>query len=382
MHTFALKYLLLAGIYIHIPYCKQACTYCNFHFSTNLTSVQKMVTAICEEIILRKNYLNNAPIETIYFGGGTPGILDVALVEEILVTIKNNFDTSNVKEITLEANPDDMLLDKLIALKKIGINRLSVGVQSFNAADLAYMNRAHNVTQAEQCLKDASAVGFNNISADLIYGYPLLSDAKFIENLNKMLALGVTHLSCYAMTVEPKTALAKNIETKKMQPIDAEQSAHQFELLMQWAAQNNFEHYEISNFAKPNSRAIHNSNYWNGVPYLGIGPSASSYNGQARHNCIANNALYIAGINNGAVILEEEILTHSQKINEYIMISMRTKEGMDMQKLKSMMSDKQFKNTIEIINGNKDLLTINDTYVALNNKGKLFADGLAADLFV
>jgi oxygen-independent coproporphyrinogen III oxidase len=372
----------LAGIYIHIPFCKQACTYCNFHFSTNLTNIQKVIDAICTEINLRKNYLNNAPIETIYFGGGTPGILEVGLIEKILLHIANNFDTRHLKEITLEANPDDMLLDKLEALKKIGINRLSVGVQSYFAADLAYMNRAHDATQATQCLQDAYVAGFTNISADLIYGYPLLTDENFLINLNKMQSLGVTHLSCYAMTVEPKTALENNIRTKKMQPIDAEQSAHQFELLMDWAAQNNFEHYEISNFAKPNSRAMHNSNYWNGVPYLGIGPSASSYNGQARHNCIANNALYVTGINNGVNILEEEILTDNQKINEYIMISMRTKQGMNLQKLESMMDDVQFEKALKIMNDNKSLIIISNNNVALNNRGKLFADGLAADLFV
>jgi oxygen-independent coproporphyrinogen III oxidase len=344
--------------------------------------MQEMIDAICMELISRKNYLPNATIETIYLGGGTPGILPINFLNKIFDTIYKTYNVSSIAEITLETNPDDMTLQKLQDFKTAGVNRLSVGVQSFFEEDLIYMNRAHDAQQALQCLTDAQEVGFNNLSADLIYGFPLLTKQKFESNLHQIKALNIPHLSCYAMTVEPKTVLAKNIETKKMPAINAEQSALQFEQLMQWTAQNNYEHYEISNFAQPNKRAIHNSNYWKGIEYLGIGPSASSFNGLQRQNNIANNALYIKGINNNLPIAEEEILTHEQKINEYIMIGLRTIEGINLQNLKSICTQKEYENILKIANQKLDLLMINENSIALNNKGKLYADGLACDLFL
>jgi oxygen-independent coproporphyrinogen III oxidase len=342
----------------------------------------QMVDAICKEIELQKNYLNNQPLKTIYFGGGTPGILSINQLQIILETIAKHFNSSQVQEVTAEVNPDDMTLDKLIALKQIGVNRLSIGVQSFFEEDLLYMNRAHNSNQALQCIKDAHACGFNNLSADLIYGYPLLTDSKWQQNLNTLLQLQIPHLSCYSMTVEPQTALSHFISKGKESSMNTDQSANQFEYLMQWAKANGYEHYEISNFAAKGNRAVHNSNYWQYQPYLGVGPSASSFNGVSRQTNVANNAEYIKKLNNNQPTFTIEQLTRENNINEYIMISLRTIEGINLNQLKLMMNEVDWNNVLNYVQANPTYFILQPTTLALTQQGKLMTDAISLNLFV
>ncbi len=342
-----------------------------------------MVKAICIEMELRKEYLPEK-IETIYFGGGTPSLLSVSHLHLIIEHLKKYFIVNENAEITLEANPDDIDEEKLIGWKACGINRLSIGVQSFFEEDLKWMNRAHDASQALQCVKLAQQKGFSNISIDLIYGSPTLTDEKWNENLQTAFALNIPHLSCYALTVEPKTALAKMIDEHKKENVDAEKQSNHFELLTRLANEAGYEQYEISNFAKPNLRSKHNSSYWSGKSYLGLGPSAHSFNGKSRQWNIANNALYMQNIFQKNIPFEIEILTETQKINEYIMTALRTAEGINFKDERWLMTNEKMKK--EIIadakkwnaNGN---IFINEKGIFLTEKGKFFADGIAADLF-
>jgi oxygen-independent coproporphyrinogen III oxidase len=370
------------GIYVHIPFCKQACTYCNFHFSTQLVHMPEMAQAIDQEIRLRHNYLGHNNIDTIYFGGGTPGIMPANLLQEILDGIHKQFIVNTNAEITIEVNPDDMHLHALKDLKTLGFNRLSVGIQSFYEQDLKWMNRAHNSKQAEQCIDDARTVGFDNFSADLIYGFEGLSDDHFINNLNKLYALQVPHLSCYNLTVEPKTALYHQVQTGQSTAPTTEQGAHQFNLLMQWAAEHKYEHYEISNFALPNKQAVHNTNYWNNAPYLGLGPGAHSFNGNSRQWNIAHNAKYIAQIQEGKVPAEVEELTRENKINEYILTKLRTSKGLDISWLQANVSASELKDILDIVKRNSNCFVHNSNCILLSDEGKLFADAMAAQMFV
>ncbi len=372
----------MAGIYIHIPFCKKACHYCNFHFSTTHSLLPQMVDAIVAEVLLQKNYLNEN-IATIYFGGGTPSLCTPAQIRRIIQTIQTEFIVNDNAEISLEANPDDITEERLSAWRQMGINRLSIGVQSFVEADLRWMNRAHSATQATACIQLAQQYGFTNLTLDLIYGTPTLTDAQWQQNVQTAIDLGVTHLSCYALTVEPKTALDKMIQLQKIDNVDAEKQARHFELLMQWLQVAGFEHYEISNFAKPGHRSIHNSSYWQGKHYLGLGPSAHSFNGNSRQWNIANNALYMASINQQQIPRELEILTPTQQLNEYIMTSLRTMEGLSLQHVQQ-----QWGNAILLAltkeaqpylqDGN---MLFDNQYLRLTSIGKLLADGIAADLF-
>jgi oxygen-independent coproporphyrinogen III oxidase len=409
----------LSGIYIHIPFCKQACTYCNFHFSTSLKLRGEMVEAIKKEILqplleLRSfpfrgtpvgreteeidwKILSKEKIETIYFGGGTPSILTEDELKLIFDALKERFEFATNIEITLEANPDDITDEKLLSWKKIGINRLSVGLQSFNDEELKWMNRAHTAAESLDCIDKIKAAEFTNFSVDLIYGSPLLSDEDWKKNVQTIIEKDIPHISCYALTVEPKTALAKLIDTHKTKNTDSEKQAHQFLLLMQWLAAAGYEHYEISNFAKPNLRSQHNSSYWQGKKYYGFGPSAHSYfpndfllgesppkgDSPKRKWNIANNALYIQSIQKNNLPYEEEILTPTQQLNEYIMTSLRTMEGLDLsyvaERFGNEFSTKLKVQSTKYINTNK-VESKNSTLI-LTNEGKLFADGIAADLF-
>lgn len=286
----------MAGIYLHIPFCKQACYYCNFHFSTSLAQKDAMVQAILREIQLQQNYLDGLAVSSIYFGGGTPSILPEEDLQALLQALHQHFNITPDAEITLEANPDDLTAAKLAALKAAGINRLSIGVQSFHEEDLQWMNRAHNSQQATQCITLAQAAGFENITIDLIYGGPTLSDEGWAANVQQAIALKVPHLSCYALTVEAGTALDHFIKKKKMAAVDTDKAARHFEQLMQWMQAAGYEHYEISNFALPGWHSRHNSSYWQGKSYLGIGPSAHSFNGTSRQWNIANNTAYILSL--------------------------------------------------------------------------------------
>ncbi|MBS1745049.1 MAG: radical SAM family heme chaperone HemW [Bacteroidetes bacterium] len=372
----------MAGIYIHIPFCRKACYYCNFHFSVSQQLLPQMVNAIAKEAVLRSSLISEN-ISTIYFGGGTPSLLsgsDLLLIMDSLHTV---FNVDAGAEITLEANPDDINNENLSTWKQAGINRLSIGAQSFFNDELQWMNRAHNAGQAYTGIELAKQNGFENITIDFIYGTPHLTDEKWLTNLNMAKTLNVPHLSCYALTVESKTALYKMIEQKKKENIDADKQGRQFEILMDWARDNDYEHYEISNFAQPGFRSRHNSSYWQGKPYLGLGPSAHSYNGISRQWNIANNTLYIKSINENIVPFEIEMLTPVQLINEYIMTALRTSEGISLQQLLQLSNQKTIENIIEdaqkFIRQNL-MLQQSDTLI-LTKKGKLFADGIASDLF-
>jgi oxygen-independent coproporphyrinogen-3 oxidase len=372
----------MAGIYIHIPFCRKACHYCNFHFSTTHHQIEPMLAAIEKEAILQKKYLTET-IKTVYFGGGTPSLLSNAQLEKLMNVIRTEYKIDADAEVTIESNPDDFQVEKLIAWKKLGINRLSIGIQSFFDADLQWMNRAHTSVQAERCISMAKVAGFNNITIDLIYGTPTLSDEAWKENVDKAISLGIDHISCYALTVEPKTGLDKMIQQNKIAAVDPDKQARHFTLLMQWLADAGFEHYEISNFSKPGKRSKHNSNYWNGVDYVGLGPSAHSFNGSSRQWNIANNALYIQSLNKDQVPFELEVLTTMQQLNEYIMTSLRTLEGLSLKKVKTKWGVNELNQILQIAQRpiNQGLMHLQENNLVLTNDGRLMADGIASDLF-
>jgi oxygen-independent coproporphyrinogen III oxidase len=372
----------LAGIYIHIPFCKQACHYCNFHFSTSLRFKNELLTALLKETGLQKDYLAGEEIKTIYFGGGTPSLLEIADLRSVIEKIKEEFSVSDNAEITLETNPDDIDDEKLKSWKEIGINRLSIGIQSFFDEDLQWMNRAHNAQQAIGNLQLAIQQ-FNNITVDLIYGHPLLTNEKWKQNVEKVIALNIPHISCYALTVEPKTPLDKLIREKKKENVQQEKQAEQFLLLMQWLEEAGYEHYEISNFSKPGFRSKHNSSYWSGKKYLGLGPSAHSFDGVSRQWNISNNNIYIESLSKDQIPFEKEVLTETQKINEYIMTSLRTIEGLDLNRASlefGVRSSEFIAKAQKFIQLSK--LILKDDKLILTTEGKLFADGIASDLFV
>lgn len=375
----------MAGIYVHIPFCKKACHYCNFHFSTNLSGKNEMVRALLSEIEMQQDYLEHQIIDTIYFGGGTPSLLDTSELTQILDAIGKNFTFSSTPmEITLEANPDDISTEKILEWKKAGINRLSIGIQSFFEEDLSFMNRGHNALQAERCIQIAQDAGISNLSIDLIFGFPLLSDEKWKHNIERVFEFKIPHVSCYGMTVEPKTALASFIEKGKVLPLDQEQSAKQYEFLIECLTENGFEHYEISNFALPGFEAVHNSNYWSGQYYLGIGPSAHSYNGISRQWNVANNAKYMQSLQQGLSFQEIEILSRTQVINESIMVQLRTSKGIDLKHLTAKMSSDEastFQLQAEIFKAQNHLIECNQ-HLVLTKSGKMLADYLSSMLFV
>jgi len=372
----------MAGIYIHIPFCKQACHYCDFHFSTSLQYKDEMLQALVKEIRLQKDYLAGQTIETIYFGGGTPSILDADDLNVLISTITGLHTVASGAEITIEANPDDLNKAKLLALRQTDINRFSIGIQSFFDEDLAWMNRVHRAEEAEASVKRAQDTGFENITVDLIYGYPLLSDEKWQHNLNKVFELGVPHVSSYSITVEPQTALASFIKKKKQPAMDDQQSAEQFVTLMGAMQLNGFEHYEISNFCKPGQYSKHNSNYWKGVKYLGIGPSAHAYNGETRQWNIANNAKYMQAIGTGEIPAETETLTETDKLNEYIMTSLRTSWGLDVNKLGSIAAGSAAQLQLAARDYlDKGWIQQDNDIITLTQTGKLYADNIAAGLF-
>jgi oxygen-independent coproporphyrinogen III oxidase len=373
----------MAGIYIHVPFCRQACHYCNFHFSTNLALQNDFIAALLKEIELRTDYLNGEPIETIYFGGGTPSLLPVSVIGEIVESINNWFTVSRDPEITLELNPDDMSVDRLTAWKLAGINRLSIGVQSFFAEDLLWMNRSHDADQAIRAIGNARSAGFDNYSLDLIYGLSALTNEKWGKNLHRAISLDPAHLSCYALTVEPKTALHKMIELKKTPDVEPEKQANQFLNAIRELESAGFEHYEISSFARPGKRSRHNSSYWQSKKYLGLGPSAHSFNGTSRQWNIANNALYIKAIFNDRPFFEAETLSPKDVLNEYIMTSLRTMEGLDLEHVVIHFGKEKgslLENNAAIyISANQ--MERSRGNLVLTRNGKLFADGIAAALF-
>ncbi len=373
----------MAGIYLHIPFCKQACYYCNFHFSTSLAQQPALIKQMLREIDLQKDYLAGQTVTSVYFGGGTPSLLNRNDLQQLLEKLHTAFKIDPSAEVTLEANPDDLSPEKLKDLRSAGINRLSIGVQSFHEEDLRWMNRAHDSQQALQCIRDAQAAGFNNLTIDLIYGGPTLSDEGWAANVQQAIDLGIQHLSCYALTVEPGTALDQFIRKKKVSAVDTDKAARHFEQLMQWTAKAGYEHYEISNFALPGWHSRHNSSYWQSQPYLGLGPSAHSFNGHSRQWNIANNAVYIKSLEQGAVPFELEELTPSMMLNEYIMTTLRTSQGCLLPVVAARFgSDKHdilLKESSTFID--KGWMILRNDALVLTPEGRLFADGIASDLF-
>ena len=377
----------MAGIYIHIPFCKQACNYCNFHFSTSLQLKDELIAAMIKEIHLVTEKANHSSekelCETIYFGGGTPSILSIKELNNILASLFSKFEIAKDAEITLEANPDDITAEKLQLWKKVGINRLSVGVQSFLDQELVWMNRAHSSADSLRCIDEIKNAGFSDYSIDLIYGSPLLNNQDWLNTIETVINKNIPHISCYALTVEPKTALHKMIAQNKKESVDAEKQAEQFVLLMNQMEQAGYEHYEISNFSKPGRRSKHNSSYWQGKKYYGFGPAAHSYDGIKRKWNVSNNALYIQSLKKNSIPSEEETLTSTQSINEYIMTSLRTIEGLDLEKINSLFGTNhvnQLLNASKIYIQSEKIIQQNNRLI-LTKQGKLFADGIAADLF-
>lgn len=374
------------GIYLHIPFCKQACHYCNYHFSTTLKKKGILVDAICKELILRKEELSGT-VDTIYFGGGTPSLLSEEELLLIFDTLNKNFKISENPEITLEANPDDLISkigekNKFEFFKEIGINRLSIGVQSFFEEDLKWMNRAHNSHEAMQSILDAKKF-FENITIDLIYGIPGMSEKRWKENLETAFSLNIPHLSCYALTVEPKTALEKFIETGKSAPVEDDLAKKHHEILIELTEEKGYDNYEFSNFGKPGFYSRNNSAYWEGKPYLGIGPSAHSFDGKSRSWNISNNTLFIKKIDEGILPSEKEILSVADRYNEYVMTRLRTASGISLEKVVSDFGkeylDYLLKEAMPALE-NKNLVLKNDT-LKVSKKGKFLTDGLAGDLF-
>lgn len=378
----------MAGVYIHIPFCRQACHYCNFHFATSLRYKNVLIKSIIREIGITEPFgpdQEAGKIQTIYFGGGTPSLLEPEEISSILSAIRNKFIVDEKAEITFEANPDDINSHSLKLWKELGANRLSVGVQSFQQDELAWMNRAHNATQAMQCLDLIPEAGFNDYSIDLIYGSPLLTDEQWQQHVQILHDKKVPHISCYALTIEPKTPLHKQVTSQKKQPVDPEKQGRQFLQLVKWMQEAGYEHYEISNFSLPGKHSKHNSSYWKGTPYYGFGPSAHSFDGRfTRRWNISNNPQYISSLENNQIPFEEEMLTVNDQINEYIMTALRTSEGIHEHTIKERFGAEHVSRIRQLSRPflEQGKLIFEGNHWKLTSEGKLFADGIAADFFV
>jgi oxygen-independent coproporphyrinogen III oxidase len=372
----------MSGIYLHIPFCRKACLYCDFHFSTQLKTKGILVDAICKEIGLRKDFLENKNLNSIYFGGGTPSVLERSELEKIFTALSKHFTWDTTTEITFECNPDDLSKEKLKELKQFGINRLSIGLQSFDDSELKWMNRLHTAAQSEASVKLAQDLDFGNITIDLIYGSKFQTLKSWEHTLQKAVELDVKHISSYNLTVEEETELGYKVNKGNEEKVDEEKSAEQFTMMIEHLQQNGYDHYEISNFAKPGSEALHNTNYWKGAKYLGIGPSAHSYNGTLRQWNLANNAIYVDALNKEKEFFETEELTLKNRYNEYVMTGLRTKWGCDLNFIRS-----EFGNDFAEHFSEKsktfipEIIQKSDSVFILTKKGKLLADKVAAELF-
>ncbi|HCA07987.1 radical SAM family heme chaperone HemW [Chryseobacterium sp.] len=372
-------------IYIHIPFCRQKCSYCNFHFSTSLNFKDEMISAMKTEIRLRKDELQNKNLKSLYFGGGTPSILSADEISSMIDEVLKYFSFDRDIEVTLEANPDDLDKNFLQQLAKSPVNRLSIGTQSFFDEDLRLMNRAHNASEAEGSIKRAQDFGFENLSIDLIYGSPTSNLEIWKENLNKTIALEVPHISSYALTVEPKTALENWIAKGKIASPREEEQNREFYYLSDFLKDNGFEHYEVSNFAKPGFYSRHNSSYWKYKEYLGIGPSAHSYNGfDVRSWNVANNQQYIKKLDGGILAKEEEILSQNDQFNEMIMIGLRTIWGVDIESLNSKFNEQTLEHFRREIQSKieEGILITENNHLKIPEKHWFMADGIASDLFI
>ena len=373
----------MAGIYLHIPFCKRACYYCNFHFSTSLRSKNDVTGALLKEIELRRDYLQGATVETVYFGGGTPSLLEPETIAALINTLSEVYPVIAGAEITLEANPDDINGTNLAAWKAAGINRLSVGIQSFFEEDLVWMNRAHNALQAKRCIADAQAAGITNISIDLIYGVPGMTDERWISNIETALSFQVPHLSCYALTVEPGTALDRMIGLHTKTDVDQDRQATQFLTLIRMLEAAGYEHYEISSFALPGCRSRHNQSYWQSQKYLGLGPSAHSFDGLSRQWNVSNNIQYASALEKGELLFERELLQEKDRLNEYIMTALRTREGISLDHINTIFGAAAGARLAQLAAPYilRQHLIHAEARLYLTMEGKLFADGIAAGLF-
>ena len=372
----------MSGIYIHIPFCEKICSYCDFYKSASLNSVDKTVLNIAKEIELRKEYLEKSKIETIYFGGGTPSVLNINQLKLILSTISNHFELVKLPEITLEANPDDLSYQYLHEIKSVGINRLSIGIQSFNDEDLKTLNRRHTAFEAEEAVRLAKKIGFKNISIDLIYGLDFSSDELFEQNINKAISLDIQHISAYHLTIEEKTHFYKLLKKGKLSTIDEERSNKQLKVLIKKLEKANFNHYEISNFAKDNFISKHNSNYWKQVNYLGVGPSAHSYNGNSRQWNVANIGKYNEALTTKMLFFEKEDLNETDKFNDYIITSLRTWWGVDLDYIQQNFSEEYFSfftENIEKFMKNKELIKA-ENFVKISRKSIFLTDFICTEL--
>lgn len=374
----------MAGIYIHIPFCKQACYYCDFHFSTSLSLQQEMTDALCHELLLQRGYLEGDRVNTIYLGGGTPSLLNAAQLGQILNTARRHADVAPDAEITLEANPDDLSTDKLAQLRDAGINRLSIGIQSFDNTVLQFLHRAHDSDAALRCVAQARAAGFDNISIDLIYAIPGQDDDAWLKNIRQALALDVPHISSYSLTVEEKTVFGRWASRGKLQPSEDEVAARQLEMLVAALQQAGYEQYEVSNFARPGWYSRHNSSYWRQEKYLGIGPSAHSYNGECRQYNISNNPLYLKALASDQIPCTVEPLRREDQVNDYLLTTLRTTWGADLAYL-----EQHWQYPIRTAQANyldalvsNGLATLLDNRLTLTAKGKLLADKISSDLFL
>ena len=373
----------MAGIYLHIPFCKQACYYCDFHFSTDLSHQDEMIQAMIKEIAIQKDFLKE-PVKTIYLGGGTPSLLSEQHIARLLDAIHQTFEVALDVEVTLEGNPDDLNSVRLRSMKDQGINRLSIGIQSFDDAILKYLNRAHNAAAAHQCLQAAVDTGFTNFSLDLIYAIPGLTLGQWQETMEKAIKYLPTHISSYTLTIEDKTVFGNWKKKGKLTLVDEASAAKQFELLQTTMEEASFAQYEISNFCKHGFHSRHNSNYWMQESYLGIGPSAHSYDGSSRFFNIRNNAVYVRSITDGRIPAEAEILTPENKINEYILTRLRTIWGCDLTYLERKLGDNLTDRCAKYIDDQikAGLLSLDDGVLRLTSQGKLLADKITEDLIV
>ncbi|MFK7783382.1 radical SAM family heme chaperone HemW [Psychroserpens sp.] len=372
----------MSGIYIHIPFCKQACHYCDFHFSTSLKKRDDMISALAKEMKLRKMEFNNTTVETIYFGGGTPSVLSVKEIEFLIDSVHENYKVVSDPEITLEANPDDLSSEKIYELSISPVNRLSIGIQSFFETDLKLMNRAHNAKEATACLSEATQY-FDNISVDLIYGIPGLTNKAWIQNIETALSYNIPHISSYALTVEPKTALESFIKKGLINNVDDEQAHEQFHILKDSLEASDFVHYELSNFGKEGYFSKNNSAYWQGKSYIGIGPSAHSFNGKQRSWNVRNNSKYIKAIQSNTLPIETETLTLTDQYNEYVMTGLRTVWGISLKKVEDDFGTvfKQYLIEQSKVFINEHLLYIDDEHLRVTKKGQFLTDGIASELF-
>tara|TARA_R110002033_G_scaffold58448_2_gene107718 strand:- start:2319 stop:3446 length:1128 start_codon:yes stop_codon:yes gene_type:complete len=372
----------MAGIYIHIPFCKQACHYCDFHFSTSLKKKDELVNALTKELEIRKEEFKNTTVETIYFGGGTPSLLSNDELQFIIDAVYKYYQVSEDPEITLEANPDDLSKDRIVKLSKSRINRLSIGIQSFFGDDLKLMNRAHNANEAKACLEEATK-HFNNISLDLIYGIPGASNEQWLKNIEMALSFNVSHISSYALTVEPKTALASFIKKGEIDDVNDEQAHEHFHLLKDKLEASAFVHYELSNFGKDGYFSKNNSAYWQGKSYLGIGPSAHSFNGKQRGWNVKNNSKYIKSIERNELPIEIETLTETDQYNEYVMTGLRTIWGVSIKKVENDfgLDYKDYLIEQAEVFINQQLLYIDKAHLRVTKKGQFLCDGIASELF-